>query len=551
MEENLLQLNESLIISKNHEKVEIKEINEVDGFLMITFNNYDRIVTNGLIYYNASEYEKLQSIIMINNVPHAVFFFNLSNAAVVNIITKEVIFSDKFVYYIVKGTDNLLKIIMQGNEKTRVFDISKKEYIPIYKEHENFVLQSIEDNGFIVLKDKDDLKYKSIYDCPKALLDNEGKTILNDIKGEIYVVDGYVFVTEKTSLTVININSLDNEIVKIEQKEDVIAKPSFLTAPQIIVVIFKDRIKIFDYDFNVLNDIPFEGLKAYIDSEIVNNILKISLKTEKAFRHIFLNVKTGTKIEHDMIEGFDYWDPTVYVGKNYGDGITYQNYPDMKTESTFFIYDANLRLRTSFKGLFCDSVFDNNYDLYYLDVLEDGIQKKKVYSFKQNKVKDLNTDEIFKISSSTYVYTISKERIITFYDEDFDPIISFSLEEYNLKFSSSNFSYFICNGYLGMQIYYTGDWGNSIYRYILRNPKGETLLDSTSSCCKLIGNIIEISDNVELETKYLNTQNGTIGKLEILMPTKDKKIDLEKLSHIGLNLAIEEKNPTRERKKHD
>lgn len=530
----------------------INGIQSIDGYLFISFKNGKKILTNGNLYFDGSAYHKVQSILTINEIPHAVFT-KYPKTSLVNLITGEVLFEEDFVYYIIKGTENLLEIIMASSEKTRVYDLERRQYIPFPKELPNYKLNHILENDLIVLEEDET---KDLHKTKHAVINRAGQILLSDVYGGIYAEGNFIFIAEKERLTIIDGNSDSKKATTFEKGKEIIAKPKFITIDQIIILVFKDAVRIYDYNLKLQKEIPLDETLPLSDYDFVGCILKIAYKKGKSFCHTFINVKTGQKITHDYIEGFDYWNPTVFVARDYDASITHRDYewkymeelPDTK----YSIYDQNLNFKKSFNARFCDSAFDNNHNLYCVITMDGEKIKRQVYVFSLNELKDLNAEKINSIASSPHSYTINSANEITFYNKDFEAVLpSFNLSEYSLKFREDDFSYFIHNGYLCMIIHIVNDFGKSVYRYILRNPNGETLIDSMSTQCRLIGDIIEITDNFNGTTSFLDTRTGMLGALGILLPTNESNIDIKKLNETGLRFAIEEKPASRERKKLD
>lgn len=499
---------------------DITDIKQVDDFILITFSNGKKTLTNQTIYFDASSYHTVENIFIINGIPHAVLR-NASTYTIINLMTKETVYTENFVYYIVQENHNLLRVIMQGNIKTKVYDLNSKKYVPIPKDLESYVVKEVLNNGLILLEDDND-KQKSYHDTKRAIIDRDGNIISTPIKGGIFLEGSHLFITTKDSLTVLDTNKENNEALTITKGKEVLLKPIFLTTGQIILV-YKDAVRIYNFSLELLYEIPLENTDNLIDFDTAGHVIKLAFKKGSSTHHMFINYITGVSVKHDHIEGFDYWDPRVFLATDYAEGVTryayeYENDENIP-DSTFTIYDAELNERKKFKAKFCDSAFDTNYNLYKIITYENGKRTSKVYIFDTNEIKDMNAKQINSNTSSEYSYTISKDDTITFYDRNFTPVLPpFSLKDYKLKFNNDDFSYFIQNGYLCMLIHSVNDYGGSNYRYILRSPLGDTIIDSYSAHITLIQDLIRINMNGVMLPIFINTLTGETGHLKGYIP---------------------------------
>lgn len=506
--------------------VTIETITSIDDYLFITFSNGKKILTNGTLYFDASSYQRVNNIFIINGNPHA-DFANASTHTIINLVNNEVLFHEYFVYYIIKSEHNLLTIIMQGNEKTKVYDIDTKQYIPIPKELANFKIDKILCNGLIVLEE-DTPEYKAHHDTMRCVINKDGKLIIPPIKGGIYADSHYIFGTTKDSLTIIDTEKEQGESLTITKGKEVIMKPEFLTEDYLIILIYQTCIRIYDFSLSLLHEYPLENAENLVDSDTTGHVIKLCFKNGSSYYHEFINYLTGKRVKHNHIEGFEHWDPTVYVARDYAEGVTTEQYEYENNatipDTTFTIYDADLNEKKKFRAKFCDAEFDPSFNLYRIITYEDGKRKRKVYIFNKNEIQDIDADYINSHANCAYSYGINQEEVITFYDAELNIVIPpFSLKEYKLKFRTEDFSYFIINGYLCMTHFSENGYGGDCVRCILRGPDGTTLIDAYDTRCYLIGDFIQIYKYGTLHTQFLDTTMGVIGKLKASLPNFDEK----------------------------
>jgi hypothetical protein len=323
----------------------------------------------------------------------------------------------------------------------------------------------------------------------------------------------------------------------IQQNEKIIAKPEYYDGH--IIIMEKGSIKIFTPDLSLIHQFEIKELESVIDYEIVANTLKIclpySVHDEIVNKHLFVNLENGTFLSHLRIDGYPYWTPKVYVGKDdlsdeqlcgFEYGKTYE-----KTEYHF--YDSNFNKITAIKGNFYSEI--DNENIFVVGIWDGKDLKRKYMNAQTGEVKDCNYDVIQFSPDNLYGYAFNTiTDMMDIVDHDLNVIIQnidykqLDLPKDNKFFGS--FNYFVVNDYVCI-IKRISNGPCSFYRYIIYDGNGKIVFDSMEHTCYAMGNFIQIVKDGK--SKFLDTLTGEIGQLSITAPTDEYgKINFSRINDL-------------------
>lgn len=519
----------------------IKILNEekVNDFLFIVLDNGQRILTNGSDLYDVSNYDHLSDLFDMGDKFCAVMRKEYSTY-VVDLKTMEILFEDDKAYHISKQDDRTLHVIMKiGGGNNTIYDIETKKYLP---SPENYEFEKSLGNNFYVFREEHNSE-TDFYDYKRCVINADGKVILKDIDGWIELCENYLIIKKRNELCIVKINE-DNSLNMntIAQSEELIAKPEYYEGH--IIIMENGVIKIFTPDLNLVNQFEIKELESVLDFEIISNILKLCLpytNGKRVNKHLFMNLKTGKSISHVRIEGYPYWTPDVFVGKDdLNDEQLYGfEYDKTYDQTEYHFYDSDFRKIADVKGNFYSEIDDNIFEVGTWDGKK---CQRKFINAKTKVVKESDYDVIKFSSDNSYGYAFNTiTDMLDIVDRDLNIIIP-NIDYKRFGLSKSNdffgdFTYFVVNNYVCI-IKHIAEGPQSFFRNIIQNANGEIIIDSMQHKCYPMGNMIQIIKNGKSE--FLNTLTGEIGQLSLTAPTyEDGKIDFSKIKDLTNIFQIE------------
>lgn len=526
--------------------IKILSINKVNEYLFITLENGQKILTNGIELYDVSNYNFLFDIFNMGNRLCAVLKKGFS-IYVVSLKNMEILFEDDKAYHIKKEDERTLNISVHINGENgtiytnKIFDIETQKYLPT---PDNYEFENSLGNNLYVFRDAQNSD-TDFFEYKRTVINADGKTILKDIDGWVELWNNYLIVDKSKELCIVKINedfSLETYILK--QNEKIIAKPEYHNGQ--IIIIEKGLIKILTPDLNLINQFEIQGLESIVDYQIVSRTLKLCLPytidDQKINKHLFINLDTGKSISHIRIEGYPYWAPEVYVGK---DDLNDEQksafiYDQTYDQTEYHFYDSEFNKVTDVKGNYYNEIDDNN--IFSIGTWNGQEHQSKLLNIKNKKLKESTYDVVKFLSHNQYGLAYNTETaILDIIDKDLNIIIS-NIDCQYLGLSDETYfyddlNYFVVNDYVCL-IKHIAIGPSSIFRYIIQEYNGEIILDSTEHKCYPLGDLIQIIKNNESE--FLNTITGEIGKLSIKAKTNEKgKIDLSKINNISNIIQVE------------
>lgn len=525
--EDLVKVNET-----NNEidlkRIKIKDIAHINDYLYLIFDNGQKILTDETNIFDVSEFGYVQNIFNMGDKLCAVVS-NGWNPMLIDLNTKEILYDDKDSYSISKQDERTLHVIMKTNSGNTIYDIERKCYLP---KPEDYEFENSLGNGLYVFCENNyDILF---YDKKRCVINVDGFFVLNNIKGWIYLENGYLIVHKDKKLTIFELgnDSTTKSIKEIEKNDTILCSPEYYDGK--IIIVLKDKIEVYKPNLELIKSIPVEGLSEVRDSERIGDVLKLCVPTtynnEPNGKHIFVNVETGKRIEHLRIEGYPYWVQNSFVGY---DELDMTGNDSLVMD--FHFYDKDFNYITKERGTACCSADDENESLFI--VYNEG--KKKLVNTENGCSREVDYIEVRYHFSAPYGYGIhSDDETMDFFDRNLNVIIpNFEFKKYNLNFNLGGFSFFIVNRYVCITSDFVDGYGRYQYRKIICNDNGEIVLDSINCKCYPIGNYIQIMN--DKESMFLNTLTGEIGEIGINAPVLENGlIDFERIASLNNCLTI-------------
>lgn len=511
----------------NIKNIKIIDMDKVDDYLFIKLENGQNILMNGKVLYNVSGYRHLSSIFNMGDKLCAVMTKGYS-LCVVDLKTMKILFEDEKAYDVSKQDDRTL-YIMTENGNTTIYDIETKKYLPVPNHYE---FENSLGNHLYVFREQHNSEI-NFFDYKRCVIHADGEILLEDIDGWIELSNNFLIISKKDKLCVVKMNgNLTLDVKTVEQNERVIAKPTYHNGN--LIIIEKGAIKTYTPNLTLVNVFFVDGLDEVIDYEIVSDTLKLCLphtmNGKKINKHLFMNLKTGKSIAHLRIEGYPYWVPTTYIGKD-----------SMDADITdYHFYNANFETIIKVTAHSYESVESNKGCMFVIRTFDGENEHKQLLNAENGSIRDVDYDYIYFHLSLPYGYGVNiATQKIDFFDQNLNIIIpNFDYEKFHLNFYHEEFGYFIMNDYICIHNRFVDNYGKSRWRTIIQKADGEVILDSVQHKCYAMGHFIQIVHNKDSE--FFNTITGEMGILGISAELdKTGKIDFEKINSIHNILSIQ------------
>ncbi|MBO5096015.1 MAG: hypothetical protein J6B98_03995 [Bacilli bacterium] len=527
MDNNLIRKSNDFIDKK---QLKIIDIVKVEDYLFIKLDNHQNFLTNGKDIYDVSKYSYLMKIFNMKDKLCAVFSTGY-NVCVVDLKTMEVLFEDRDAYLISKEDDRTLKVVKKINAgNDTIYDIETKKYLPM---PENYEYEQSLGNNLYVFREK--LDSKGFYETKRCVFNSEGKEIMKDIEGWIYLNNNFLIINKKDSVNIIDLSKENIEINTLQKNDVILFNPEYYDGN--FVLIEKGLIKICTPTLEVIKTIEVDEINEVIDVELLADIFKICIpyyeNGEKINKHVFVNLKTGKVISHIRIDGYPYWNPKTFVGR---DSTEYEN-----VEYSFYDKDFNLLQNRYVNSYYC--LYNYKENMFALESINNGIKEIEILNTEDGTIKESKYDFIKLHHRLPYGYGVNfTTEKVDFLDDKLNVIVpNFDYIKYNLSFGDYDFSYFIVNDYVCITKDFNDGTGRTRYRRIIQKSNGEIVLDSINHECYQIGDLIKIIG--QDGTRYLNTLTGELGELSIIAPVDDKGlINLNGIEDFNNFLSVQNMN---------
>ena len=530
--------NNELIENSNNDlgfrNIKIKRIENFKDYLFIVLDNDQKILTNGKNVYNLSDYEHFINIFSMSDKLCAILS-KCGTQCVIVLETMETLFEDREAYSITKQDNRTLHIIKHiGYGNNTLYDIETKQYLPVPNDYE---FETSLGNGLYVFREADEEHEKDFYDQKRCVINSNGKTLLSDIEGWIYYNDNHLVIARRDELRIVRVNEDTTfDIKTLKQNETIISKPEYYKGN--IILVEKNAVNIYSTSLELIKNIKIDGLSEVLDISHRDNtlylLLPLTIGERKVNRHVFVNLESGKAISHTRIEGYPYWTPTTFIGKDIVDEDEYK--PQLKD---FYFYDNDLNLIAKVHANNYENLGNEDDNLFLLNTITDDGIKKQWLNTQNGVIKEADYDWIHYRSTNIYGYGVYSEKgTLDFLNQEMEVVLpNFEFKKYKLQLGIGGFGFFIINDYICVNQHFTDGYGQSQLRTIILKADGEVVLDSVRDRCYPIGNSIQIVSNGQ--SKFLNTITGEIRTLEITAPTTDDgNIDFIKLNIINDILRI-------------
>ena len=504
--------------------IAIKDIISADGWLFITLENDQKILTNGECVYDFSEYDHLKDIFIVGNRTLASFIKGFSSC-LVDIETREVLFNDSNAYHISMENERVLHVIRHRGNNT-IYDLVTKKYLPV---PDNYEFESALNDNLYVFREEDNSK--KFYDLKRCVISADGNVLMQDVTGYIQLIDNYLLISKNDELIIYEMNVNGVTYIKTLKKgEELIAKPSVYK--DFIIVILKGLVKLIKPNLEVVREYKIDGLEEVLDTEWVGDTLKFCLPYikdgEKINKQMHLNLKTGKIITHTRIDGYPYWTPTTYVGRDEVNDIS-----DLGID--FHFYDAHSNPFLNINARLYEAI--GNGEQIFFFFFSNG--KNYLLNSETKVVQEIPYDDVCFHPSNPYGFGVNKKSgTIDFIDKNFNVLVAgINYKKYKLNLTLGGFGYFIVNGYLRLSIPFEDGYGQERYRCVLIGPNREVLIDSINDKCFSLSEFIQIVSNRKVE--FLDTRTGKKGVLGIKAPVDDDgTIDFARIGNMASAFTI-------------
>ncbi len=482
-------------------------IQKEKNYLFIKLENGKRLLTNGNEIYDVSNYDFFSDIFHMKEKTCAVLRKD-DSTYVVDLKTMEVLFEDEYWCSIVPNDDRTIAVT--SDIHTSLYDIETKNYIPTPL---NYIFENNLGNDLYVFKEETNSE-TSYYDYKRCIIRVDGKVILKDIEGWIEKYNNYLIIKKTNQIDIVKIEE-DNTLTvnTVMKNENTIASPSFNNGN--IILIEKGIIKLLSVDLELINQFEINEMDVVHDYEIVSDVLKLYISSENdemsKYTLLFVHLKSGKIISHSQLDGYPYWNPTIFVGadKNHSPSFHYE-YGKTYEPIEYYFYDSDFNLVTSMMGDYCESVDDNIFAISQWDGQE---FKRKFINSETGTIKECDYNSMKFLLNDNYGYAFhTKNDTMDIIDRDFN--VRFTNINYRqLGISINNcfleFYFFVVNDTLCI-VKIINDGPNTLYRNIIQNKDGEIIYDSLGDKCFPIGNFIQIYRDGK--SIFYNTLTGEMGQ---------------------------------------
>lgn len=513
------------ISNLGYKNLEIIDVEKVGDWLFIILENNQKILTNGKEVYDVSEYDHLKDIFVIQGRIYASFVKNFY-VCLIDIVTGEVMFSDSNAYYINMRDERILYVIKNVGNNT-LYDLVTKKYLSVPEDYE--FEKAL---GYHLYVFRENNHNKKFYELKRCVVNADGETLMSQIEGYIYLIDNYLVIKKSAELSIFELKDGKPTPVKfLEKGNEIIANPDIYK--EYILIVEKGVIKLIKPSLEIVKEFKIENLDEIIDMEWVGDTLKLALPyTEdgkKINKQMHINFKTGKIISHVRIDGYPYWTPTTYVGRDIASFSSEEG-------TDFHFYDGDSNTFLSINAKYYDAL-GNNEQIFFIVSSKDD--KNYLLNSETKVLQEVPYSSVCFHPTYPYGFAVKKGTdTIDFIDKDFNILVSnINYKEYELNLELGGFGYFIVNGYLRLNVPFEDEYGRSRNRCVLIAPDGEVLIDSVTSKCYPLGDFIQIINGKKSE--FLDTKTGKKGVLSIKAPINDDgTIDFSKLGNIASIFAI-------------
>ncbi len=484
--------------------ITIKQDEETEkNWLYVRLQQGNKFITDGEVVYDVREYGVLKEVFSLHGELCA-SFQKADDFKVIALKTKEVLFQDNKAYAVYKLDDKTLEVHRTSSKPT-VYNLEAKKYLTV---PDAYCFAYRLENGLYVFQENLTQKTNSVYRLKNMVLNQEGEAILSEVQGFISCHASKLTIREEDAFHLV---TLENE--KVVQTNTFQKNDTLLALPEIwqedkLILVEKNRIGIWNTNMELLHEIKV-NLTEVLDMECMEDLLKLyipyEVENKKVGRHLFIDLKQAKMLSHVRIDSYPHFHPRIYMGFDF-----------LKQRKKYFFYNENFEQIKTASIDHCTLLDDAKHCLFFFETsLEKDTIKKELFNADTGAFKEVDYDSVFFFDACGY--GVHEEMgTIDLLDENFHVLFpSFAYKKYNFKLSRTDFCFQVVNGYLCLWGDFVDDFGNSSTRIIILDKEGKTLVNSCGHTYKILGDVIQVSENDTLTSQFLNTRTGNFKAVEI------------------------------------
>ena len=186
--------------NSNLQDIKVQSIEKHKEFVFITLVNYQRIIITKDRIYDLTGFDYIEEIFYIKDRLYIVIS-KRNIKSLVDLETREIIFSDENAAHISKIGGTILRVMMRNsNIRDYLYNVESKNRIII---PEGYKYNIYLGNNIVTLEDEDD-ELKSVYESKNIVINSEGKVIL-EVIGWVELYDNHLIIKQKNSFKIISI----------------------------------------------------------------------------------------------------------------------------------------------------------------------------------------------------------------------------------------------------------------------------------------------------------------------------------------------------------
>lgn len=514
----------SNVNEKNLSTYRIVSIETVGDFIFVETTDESFLIDKKRIVYSIGKCSYVDKIHYMGDDILAVLSRN-GKQELVNIKTKEVVVSKKNEYCsaIFKVDDDYVGL-MGYSHKTKLFNIRKKCFVQpdlgIEVEYTRkvgpglFVFENNDYTNSIFKHFVVDENGELVYDCGAYFpYFKDGTLVLSDLKDHEVVIIRNVLEGNREAEYISQNDKVNSNPLVHEGEEHNSDSICFVSGNDFIIT---------DLNMNVLTKYPLDIEYDKVEIQLWGDIAVVIVTKGDDSYCIALNLKTGAQVKHHgiWVLPLDIKGPVVIRGC---DKVGEDDY-------VYTIYDENVCEYTHHHAEDCFNIHTEKMNLIrFYNV--DKMDKTLVYDVEKKSEKEVpwrnpefRTDKEGKYKSIGYGIRYGenwRDEIIDFFDEELNPVYE-GIRAQEFKINTKDFGYDLKNNLL-LLIIPESHGSRTYYRRVLLNKEKKVLLDTYDEHLSFIGNFLQVIDEENDRTYYIDSRTENILD-DVSLPQKDVDI---------------------------
>lgn len=493
---------------------------KLEDYYFFKLENQQSFVTNGKEVYDTTSCEKVYKVFSMGERLCAVYS-NIFNDGVVDLKTKEILYSDNKVWKISYLNDQLLKVVFNDGGKN-LYDINSKKYLC---DDSNYTFEKQLDNKlFSFIERTED---KSSDECKRLIINSLGEVVRDDIVGWVQMRDNFL------------INYKDGELKEYAYtgrdsfSELTLGNVSFLHEPVYydgkIIIIENGSVSFYSLNLKLLRKFQFDGLDKVDEVKIDKDNLRIDYSNplSQVSGALVINCSTYKYISYPVIRIYPVRVLThakYYVGESGNiQGITEYEQGTIYEKTKFHFFNTDLDEVWCVEGHWLSEIDDD--DLY---LLKDWDGNKHVSYFLNVSNKSMKQNEydeiIFELNSACGYATRQLKDEDGYYIGDKYDLVDMNLnvlvEDPFKKVEAGKYGnfevfavYYVSN-FVALVLGYNHE--KTIYRTFIFDSSGEWINEEKVRYKAFpIDNTIMLDAGAFKCTKFVDPKSGEFKKLTI------------------------------------